>query len=214
MKRAMILFVAAWACVGAACHADEKADDLARAVMSASGIDQWPKVKVVRFTFNVEADGKPVISAKHEWDVRAGTDAVAWAGKNVTVNVSAPAEDEDSKAAHQRWVNDSYWLLMPLKLMDAGVTRTYQGTQQVDGQTYEVLQLSFEGVGLTPGDRYNLYIDPDAHLVRQWDYMPSPEKKMTATWDNYQTFGGLTLATEHQMGNRRIYFTDVSVESE
>jgi hypothetical protein len=135
---------------------------------------------------------------------------VSWAGKTVTVNVWNPAADEAAKAAYARWVNDSYWLIAPLKLKDPGVSVTYGGQQ--DG--FDSLHLSFAKVGLTPGDQYNLYIDPQTHLVRRWDYMPSREKKTSGTWSNYKDYGGLILSTERTFGDKRIWFSDVRVESD
>ena len=198
---------------------DDAAVKLADAVVKASGGDQWQKVKRLQFTFNVEQDGKVVLSAIHDWDVRGGTDRVRWGDreKPVAVRVNQPpgeGADADAKEAFKRWTNDSYWLLAPLKLKDGGVVLANKGTQEVEGQTYEVLHVSFENVGMTPGDQYNLYVDPQAKLVRRWDYMPSPDKKTTATWDAYKSFGPLALSTEHQMGPRRIFFTDVAVEAE
>ncbi len=76
-----------------------------------------------------------------------------------------------------------------------------------------MLRVSFEHVGLTPGGMYDLYIDPKSHLIRRWDYMPTPAEKTTGTWEGYKDFKGLKLATEHKMGARRIYFTDVSVQT-
>ena len=194
--------------------AQQDAQELAEQVMKVSGADVWPKVKRIQFTFNVESGGKMAISAKHDWNLRDGTDTVTWNGKTVTVDLSQANGDGDAKAAYQRWTNDSYWLLAPLKLKDGGVTLAHNGTQQVDGAEYLVLHLTFQNVGLTPGDQYNLYIDPQTHLVRLWDYMPSPEKSLRATWEEYQNFNGLTLSTSHQMGERTIRFTDVSVETE
>jgi Family of unknown function (DUF6503) len=188
--------------------------EIADAVIRASGGDHWGKVKSLRFTFNVSQDGKTLMSATHNWDVRGGTDAVSWSGKTVQVDLKNPSADADSKAAYHRWVNDSYWLLAPLKLNDSGVTLAYQGTQEVDGKSYDVLHLSFAGVGLTPGDQYNFYIDPETHLVRRWDYMPNPAKKVSGTWDEYEEFGGLKLSTDHQFGGKRIWFSDVHVEAD
>ena len=88
------------------------------------------------------------------------------------------------------------------------------GTQEVEGQKYDVLKMSLESVGLTPGDRYNLYIDPQTHMVMRWDYMPSTEKKTSGTWEDYQKFGPLTLATKHHFGDRQINLTDVSVKTD
>ena len=208
MKAVFVAALAAgWLAVPA--PADPEADALADAVFKASGGENWPKVKSVQFTFNVGDGSNVVASAKHVWDVRAGTDTVTWKDKTVTVDVRAPAGDADAKAAYARWVNDSYWLLAPLKVKDAGVNPAYGGRQD----EYEVLHLRFAGVGLTPDDQYNLYVDPQTHLVRRWDYMPSPDKKLSGTWEGYKEFSGLKLATEHQMAGKRIWFSDVEVYS-
>lgn len=47
--------------------------------------------------------------------------------------------------------------------------------------------------------------------MRRWDYMPSPDKKLTGTWDNYQNLNGFTLSTEHQFDGKRIYFTELRI---
>ena len=66
----------------------------------------------------------------------------------------------------------------------------------------ETLRLSFEGVGLTPGDQYLLYIDPETKLVRAWDYIPKADTVMHGSWEKYETFGGLKLATEHNFAGK------------
>jgi hypothetical protein len=197
---------------GTSVFADERADDLARKVVQASGGDVWPRVKILRFTFTVTDANKTVSSARHVWDVKAGTDTVTWEGKTVTVNIWSPPSDEDSKAAFQRWTNDSYWLLAPLKLMDQGVRREYVG----EHEGRQVLRISFEKVGLTPGDQYELRIDPETHLIRSWVYMPGPDKRVEATWEEYQKIDGLSLSTLHVLagGQRTITFDRVDAEIE
>ncbi len=192
--------------------AAEDAVQLGDAVWKASGGENWPHVKAIDFTFAVEKAGKNLLSAEHHWDVVAQTDRVKWKGKDVTVNLADPGTDEDSKAAYARWVNDSYWLLAPLKLKDRGVNLSAEGKKKIDGAEREVLRLSFGKVGLTPGDNYRLYVDPKTNLVSSWDYMPEPGQSKHATWTDYQKSGGLTLATDHEMdGGVRIRFLDLKV---
>ncbi|MDQ6624563.1 MAG: hypothetical protein M3Y69_00260 [Verrucomicrobiota bacterium] len=190
---------------------DAKAQQLAKDLWKASGGESWAKAKALDFTFIVEDGGKQLASVQHHWDVAAGTDQVKWKGKDVTVNLAAPAQDEDGKAAYARWVNDSYWLLAPLKVLDAGVTRTYEGVKESDGAQCEMLRLSFAQVGLTPGDQYVLYVDPQTKLLRAWDYIPKPETTIHGTWEKYVPSGGLQLATEHNFGGKMIRFADVKV---
>src|SRR5438105_6747592 len=191
MKTLLTLIFAALTSVVTLGADENAARQVADSVVKASGGDVWPRVKTIDFTFNVGQGEKQLSSVQHHWDLQAQTDTVTWGGKTVTVNLRAPGSDADAKAAFQRWTNDSYWLLAPLKLRDPGVHLADKGDQQVEGKTYRVLEVSFESVGLTPKDKYNLYIDLEAVLVARWDYMPSPEKKMSATWEGYQDFNGL-----------------------
>lgn len=175
-----------------------QAQKLADAVWQASGGPDWPNVRTIDFTFAVEKNGKTVAKAEHHWDVAAQTDRVQWKGKDVTVNLAEPAKTADEKAAFARWTNDSYWLLMPLKLKDHGISISDEGSKEIDGAKRDVLHLSFGKVGLTPNDQYRLYIDPETKLLSSWDYMPKPGETEHFTWEDYQKSGGLTLATEHK----------------
>jgi hypothetical protein len=212
-----VIGLCAWATVVSSAASDAHAKKLALAVHLASGGPNWARVKTVRFTFNVEKDGKILISASHVWDVRAETDTVTWDGRTVTVNIRNPDRDEYAQAAYARWVNDSYWLLAPLKLFDPDVHLDYTGPHTIRGRSYESLFLTHGDVGLTPRDKYKFYIDPQTHLVAYWCYMPAVPREGGAhitcgSWRGYQDFGGLTLSTERQFGDRRIWFSDISVE--
>lgn len=191
------------------------AGQLADAVWNASGGENWRNVKAIDFTFAVEKGGQKLVSAEHHWDVTAQTDRVKWKGKDVTVNLADPASDEDGKAAYARWVNDSYWLIAPLKLKDRGIHVVEEANKTMDGAEREVLHLSFGQVGLTPNDQYRLYINPVTKLLAAWDYMPEPGKSIHGTWDDYQKSGGLTLATDHKMeGDVRIRILNLKVTAE
>ena len=102
------------------------------------------------------------------------------------------------------WVNDSYWLVMPYKLKDSGVTLTYLGEDTtVSGSPADVIQLTFENVGLTAQNVYKVWIDTDSKLVNQWAYFPNDETtepNFITPWSDYQTYGGILLA-----GNRGDY---------
>ncbi|MEO8440137.1 MAG: DUF6503 family protein [Spartobacteria bacterium] len=193
----------------------ESAAQLADAVWKASGGEAWPKVKTIDFTFAVEKGGKELVAAEHHWDVAAQIDHVKWQGKDVKVNLANPATTDEEKAAYARWVNDSYWLLAPLKLKDPGVNLTDEGKKTMDGGERVVLRVSFGKVGLTPNDQYRLYIDPKTKLISSWDYMPEPGKSTNATWSDYQKSGGLTLATDHRTeGGVRIRIVGLKVTTE
>ncbi|HVF71750.1 MAG TPA: hypothetical protein VM940_09080 [Chthoniobacterales bacterium] len=182
----------------------------------ASGGDNWSKIRQIEFTFVVEQDGKQIFAAQHHWDVAAGTDRVKWKDKqgqdhDVTATLSKPVQAGEEKDAYARWVNDSYWLLAPLKLQDPGVKVEAGGPKDLNGTTLETINLSFDKVGLTPTDRYVFYIDPQTRLPRAWDYIPQSGTGLQATWEKFQNFGGVNLATEHHFNNKTIRLTDVKV---
>ena len=220
MKPHIAIIVSLFALTAAAARAaDESADkgqQLATDLWKASGGEDWAKVKEVHFTFVVENEGKPLFSAQHVWNVPAGTDEVKWKDKQgkdhqVTANLAAPASDGEEKTAYARWVNDSYWLLAPLKIRDRGVKVEAGGPKELNGVIYETLRLSFDQVGLTPTDHYVFYLDPLTKLPHAWDYVPKSGEGMQATWEKYQTFGGLNLATEHNFNGKTIRLADIKV---
>ncbi|HSR70408.1 MAG TPA: hypothetical protein VLU25_20935 [Acidobacteriota bacterium] len=102
--------------------------------------------------------------------------------------------------AYGMWVNDTYWLVMPYKLKDPGVHLAYAGQEEVDGTTYDKVLLTFEsGVGLTSGDRYWAYLNPDTGLMDRWAYIleSNQDEDPEATvwnWTDWQSYGGIMLA--------------------
>lgn len=203
----------------AARAADEPADEgqqLATDLWKASGGENWAKVREVRFSFVVEQEGKPLFSAQHVWNVAAGTDKVKWKDKQgkdhqVTADLVTPASDDEGKAGYARWVNDSYWLLAPLKIRDRGVKVEIGELKDLKGVTCETVRLKFDNVGLTPTDKYVFYIDPKTKLPLAWDYIPQSGAGMQATWEKFQSFGGLKLATEHNFDGKTIKLADIKV---
>jgi hypothetical protein len=219
MKPHIAVIVSLFAFSAATAHAaDESADkgqQLATDLWKASGGENWAKVKEVHFTFVVESGGKPLFSAQHVWNVAAGTDEVSWKDKDgkdhkVMANLAAPADGE-GKGAYARWVNDSYWLLAPLKIRDPGVKVEAGGPKDLNGVSCETVRLKFDKVGLTPTDQYVFYLDPKTKLPRAWDYIPASGGGMQATWEKFQSFGGLNLATEHNFEGKTIKLADIKV---
>jgi hypothetical protein len=210
------LFAITTATARAADESTDKGQQLATDLWKASGGENWARVKEVHFTFVVENEGKPLFSAQHVWNVAAGTDEVKWKDKQgkdhqVTANLVAPASDDEGKTAYARWVNDSYWLLAPLKIRDRGVKVEAGGLKDLNGVACETVRLKFDNVGLTPTDQYVLYIDPKTKLPLAWDYIPQSGTGMQATWEKFQLFGGLNLATEHNFNGKTIKLADIKV---
>lgn len=117
-------------------------------------------------------------------------------------------------AGESAWINDSYWLFMPYKLKDTGVTLEYVGEgTMVDGRPAEILQLTFEGVGRTPQNKYLVYVARDTGLVEQWDYFPDAgdeEPRFQSPWHNWQRYGEILLSDDRGDSDH----TDIAVFAE
>jgi hypothetical protein len=203
--------------------ADAKAADVARSFDDAmGGQSAWESVPYVRFDFVVVKEGKELARFRHWWDKYHGRDRVEGPdekGRTVIsiVNLSdrkgksfvngTALKDSAGTAAnvqmgYERWVNDSYWLMMPFKLRDPGTNLKYGALKKGPaGVEWDMLELTFDpGVGLTPKDHYWLYINRKSHLMDKWDYLLQDMKPpaQSATWEGWTKFGSVQISTLHQ----------------
>lgn len=120
-------------------------------------------------------------------NLQTGQGKVRIAGTEVTHPDSLSAKLEQ---ARRIWINDSYWLVMPFKMRDPGVTASYVGRDTTqDGRTAEVIALTFEKVGVTPQNKYHVWLDDESQRVCQWSFYPNAqdeEPRAIWPWDNYQ----------------------------
>ena len=122
----------------------------------------------------------------HVWDKWTGNIRFEQGDLTVLMNIhskegrafaaGAKISDPDTLAAkldhgYRAYINDSYWLVMPYKLKDTGVTLRYRGLEATeDGRPAEVLELTFKDVGVTPQNKYAVWIDQESRLVTQWAF--------------------------------------------
>lgn len=109
------------------------------------------------------------------------------------------------------WINDAYWLFMPFKLKDSGVTLTYVGEDTTQaGIAADVLQLTFEGVGNTPQNKYHVWVDRSDNLIKQWAFFRKNdmgEPNFITPWIDYKEYGSIILSGDR--GKRKI--TNIAV---
>ena len=107
------------------------------------------------------------------------------------------------KRARSMYYNDMYWLCMPYKLKDSGVTLKYLGEDTLKSNRYNVIQLMFEQVGDTPQNKYKIYVDVKDKLVRYWSYYKDNRQdtaNFTRPWDNYVKYGNILLSGDRSDG--------------
>jgi hypothetical protein len=224
---------------------DAKASVIAQNMLNAmGGQDAWNRAHFVRYDFIVTANGNTVASRSHLWDKQTGRyrlEDKTKDGKSRVVlfnaanqqgdtyvdgkKVDGSASAEAVKDAYKAFINDMYWLAMPWKWMDQGVHLKYLGPRARNNRNFDVVELSFDHVGLTPGDRYLAFVSPRSSLMEHWEYTLESGTKGSWDWE-YATTGGVKLASNHKsadgtstinMGAVRVvdsvddaYFTDQS----
>ena len=104
------------------------------------------------------------------------------------------------EGGYAQWINDSYWLVMPYKLKDTGVTLRYVGPgTTAAGQAAEVISLTFTGVGRTPQNKYDVYVCEGDSLVCAWAFYADAgdaEPRFQVPWGNWQQFGNIWLSDD------------------
>ena len=200
---------------------DAYADSLAmRVYEAAGGPEAWEALPYLRFNFSVVRQNERGRVIRHMWNRQTGDYRVElpgpanepyvvlfnintreghvyWDGNELDP-VESPAHLE---TAYSRFINDTYWLLLPFKLFDPGVNRTY--LPDSSNALYDVLHLSFGNVGLTPGDQYWLYADKASGRLVRWSYQlqdDAPDMPPRSfVWEDYEEHitpaGSLFFAT-------------------
>lgn len=200
-----------------AAGSDPRAIDIADDVMEAlGGRDAWDDTRYLTWKFfgrrthvwnkqsgdlRYENDGTVVLM-----NLNTKTGRVWKDGQEVTDPAARKQAIHDAESA---WINDSYWMFMPYKLKDTGVTLKYLGKGTTEaGETADVLELTFEDVGRTPENKYHVYVDEESRLVTQWDYYENasdPEPRFQIPWKDWTRHGEILLsASRGERGHENV----------
>jgi hypothetical protein len=190
-------------------NSDRKAVEVADLVMNAmGGRKAWDQTRVLAWDF---FGNRRLIWDKLEGDVRIDfPDSSVYlynvfsdSGMVLQNQQEVTHPDSLSKyltRARNIWINDSYWLVMPFKLKDSGVTLKYLDLEPADNQSMShVLQMTFSGVGVTPQNKYLVYVDTATNLVNQWAYYRTFEQdtaNFVLPWGNYKQMGKILLSDD------------------
>ncbi|GAB4031597.1 hypothetical protein [Spirosoma jeollabukense] len=188
---------------------DTRAIQIADAVMNAmGGRESWNETQLITWTF---AGVRKFVWDKWSGDVRIDN---LHDDQTILLNINNDKgrvfrngdelTDPDSVAKYvkqgkQNWINDSYWLLMPFRLKEPGVTLKYLGDEVTQvGKPADVLQMTFKSGSSMPGNKYKIWVDKKSRLVTQWARYPKVTDQsplFTLPWDDYQQHGGILLSS-------------------
>ena len=191
-----------------AAGSDARAVALANRVMQQmGGYDAWKKARYFGWGF---FGGQYQIWDKYTGDFHWEKDTLV-ANYNLRTQrgrVFSRGKDISATPAGQKllanltpiWINNSWWLLMPFKLKDSGVTLTYKGPGKLmSGAPADVLQMTFKNVGVTPENRYEVLVSRTSGLVEEWAYFPKASDAKPAfrrRWNDYRKHGSLAAGRD------------------
>jgi hypothetical protein len=192
-------------------------DRLARALGGPTALAECPTLS---FGFTYSSRDTVRSSRRHWWDRTSGRYRIEGRGRDglsfvLLFNVQSKEGDAwiggrklegDERAtwlerAYALFINDSYWLLMPYKLEDPGVNVAADGEAVVNGRPCDRLRVTFDNVGLTPGDTYWAYIDRESHRMIRWGFILERDRAASETptealydWPDWRSAGALLLS--------------------
>lgn len=188
---------------------DSKAIALADTVMkSMGGRKNWDDTRYIQWTFfgrrkllwdkwdgNVRIEFTNDSTTIYILNLHSMSGSVKKSGEIISHPDSLAKELERAEAI---WINDSYWLCMPFKLKDTGVTLKYlREDTTLAGEDADVLGLTFENVGNTPNNKYELWVSHNEKLITQWAYFRQASQDSASfirPFDNYQKYGNILLS--------------------
>lgn len=178
-----------------------KAEALTDKIQQAINQKAWDSIVAVAFTFKG--------SHHYLWDKKRNLVQVQWDHKKVIYNnqtLEGVAYENDKKLAdtdktkaikqaNDSFNNDSFWLIAPFKLRDAGTTRSI-----VMQDNQEALMVTYATGGSTPGDSYLWLVDQN-YVPKAWRLWVSiiPVGGLETSWEDWKTFqNNVKIATSHK----------------
>jgi hypothetical protein len=170
------------------------------------GLDSFGKVEAIRYTFTIEG------RVSRTWEWKPHTDTVSYEGKDkegkpMKVTYQRSQLDSQSDAVKNQidpaFVNDQYWLLLPLHVAWDGASVTDEGMHETPlaKTSAERIVVKYAPSGYSPGDTWELYIGADKR-IQEMSYhravpVPGYPNLVNATWAGYKKAGPLLISTEH-----------------
>jgi len=220
MKRVFYLFFASLliACQGETKKQPESepAKTLLDSIADAYGYQHWTDVDQLSFTFNVERPTRQY-ARSWVWDVRNST--VKSTIDTVNVQYNKRQVDSTMMGIDARFINDSYWLLFPFKLVWDRDEFSYEVERLTDTATQSTANRKVtitygDSGGYTPGDVYDFHIDTN-YRITEWSWKKSNDSvaRLRTKWSSPESFNGIWFTTHHQSvtDDLSIYFTELEI---
>ena len=178
----------------------EKAEALANKMAKALNYEAYNNAEVLKWSFRNQHF--------YKWHKSENIVEVSWDDNKVILNTKNPKKSEvfvaDKKTENQELIqtatdyfnNDSFWLVAPFKVFDAGVERSV-----VKHNDKDALLITYTSGGSTPGDSYLWILDENGFPTsyKMWTSI-IPIGGIEASWSDWKkTEAGFQLPTKHKM---------------
>lgn len=202
------------------------ADEIARRTLDLIGGEgALDRARYFSFTFKVEKDKKEIASFPQRWDRLTGDYHVSGRRPDgipfeATINVKSGTVQgtiqgrtvgtpEEKKMlfqfAYERYVSDTFWLMMPLMMLEPPFQRAYDGPRtDTCGHTWDLLKLTVEvKPGNPPAGIHWPWINRDTGLVDEWDMKPAglapDQPPIEVTFRDYRRIAGLLISVRRDV---------------
>ncbi|MBL4701722.1 MAG: hypothetical protein JKX85_10750 [Phycisphaeraceae bacterium] len=200
-------------------------------MVAASGLDQFDQITEIQFTFNVRKRDR-TIQRKWTWHPKQDKVTLTYTGLDdqelslsyIRGDIASNTNTKHDLNRADRWfINDSFWLMLPLHLswqnqQDLTVTDHGMANYPLPKGSGRHITVAFKnaqsgGGGYSPGDIYELFLD-DQNLIAQWIFRKGGSDKPTLinTFEKYARIGPCRLALNHKNPQGfKLWFTGIKV---
>lgn len=178
----------------------KKADALAQKMLTALNNETYKNTEILEWSFRDDHF--------YKWNKQENIVEVSWDANKVILFTNQPEKSkvfvDDKKVENPKLIaqaenyfnNDSFWLVAPYKVFDAGTERRI-----VKHNDKDALLVTYTSGGTTPGDSY-LWILDDAGFPKSYKMWTKiiPIGGVEASWSDWKTTSaGIQLPTKHSI---------------
>jgi hypothetical protein len=178
----------------------KEAEALASKMMKKLNYEAYQNTEVLEWSFRE--------THFYKWNKAENLVEVSWDENKVVLNTKHPEKSEvyvsNTKTENQQLINqatgffnnDSFWLVAPFKVFDAGVERRI-----VKHNNQDALLITYTTGGSTPGDSYLWILDENGlpTSFKMWTSI-IPIGGTEASWSDWKTTeAGVQLPTKHKI---------------
>ena len=195
-------------------NSDSEAVSLADSIENAhGGRYAWDKTRFIKWSYSGQRD---LI-----WDKTGQKVRIDFSGNNLKIRMNLKDNSAviwhdgiiltqpDSVKKYSEYgkyifTNDAWWLLMPFKLKETGITLKYAGKKtNAIGAPSDALTAMFSKAEKVLTGKYLIYTNPVTHIITQWDFFKNSNDTVPTLIipnSEYRGYGHLLLSANRGVG--------------